>query len=458
MASHSRRVGRQSVRFLGLVLLAPPSVALALAEAPSPSSPLRLEAKIELPGVCGRIDHMSVDPGKRRLFVAALGNDTVEVVDLAAARRVQTLRGLAEPQGVLVVPDLNRLVVANGRDGTVRIFDATSLAPLRSVPLGADADNLRLDPETGRAWAGYGSGGLRSIDVKEGTVSAEVPLGAHPESFPLEDHGTRAFVNVPEARVVAVVDRRQGRVLARWKTDGATSNFPMALDEPDKRLFVVCRTPPRLLVLDSDSGTVVAERLSVRASGIPTTSSTTRRPGGCTCRGARGPWSSTSSRTATATNRSRGWPRRRARARASSVPAATSPALQVMSAPIVPIWPKPRTPRRKDDSRSLEREREDTWPCPSHPERRRVAHLEREVLAEAHGAAQAAKHPGLVDVLDLRPVEADAPLILAQLWSLAALERQVERARAPVLRHAHAREERERGVVLHRPRLEPVEV
>jgi hypothetical protein len=70
-------------------------------------------------------------------------------------------------------------------------------------------------------------------------------------------------VNVPDGRVVAVVDRNRGSILARWKTGGATANFPMALDEPDKRLFVVCRTPPRLLVLDSDSGTVVAERPTV---------------------------------------------------------------------------------------------------------------------------------------------------------------------------------------------------
>jgi hypothetical protein len=254
----TRKGARRSA--LGLAILVWSGVAPALAETPAP---LRLEAKIELPGVRGRIDHMCVDVGKRRLFVAALGNDTVEVVDLAAGRRVQTLRGLAEPQGVLVVPELNRLVVANGRDGTVRIFDAGSLAPVGSVPLGDDADNVRLDPDTGQAWVGYGSGGLKAVDVKGGTVSIAVPLDGHPESFRLERHGTRAFVNVPEARIVAVVDRKRGSVLARWKTGAATANFPMALDEADKRLFVVCRTPPRLLVLDSGSGAVVSERPTV---------------------------------------------------------------------------------------------------------------------------------------------------------------------------------------------------
>ncbi len=241
---------------LGSALLGLSGGATAFAQEPSP---LRLERRIELPGVRGRIDHMSVDAKSRRLFVAALGNDTVEVVDLAAARRVQTIRGLAEPQGVLVLPELNRLVVTNAGDGSVRVFDATSLVPIRSVLLGDDADNVRLDPEAGHIWVGYGAGALKSIDLTGGSAGMAVPLGAHPESFQLAKRGPRLFVNLPDARKVAVVDRSQGRVVARWKTRNATANFPMALDEGDKRLFVVCRTPPRLLVLNSDSGTVVAE-------------------------------------------------------------------------------------------------------------------------------------------------------------------------------------------------------
>jgi DNA-binding beta-propeller fold protein YncE len=233
-------------------------VLLLSAPAPSPT-PLTLERTIELPDVKGRIDHMSVDPTTRRLYVAALGNDTVEVVDLAAGRRLHTIRGLAEPQGVLVVPGANHLLVANGRDGTLRIFDASSLAPVKTVPLGDDADNVRLDPESGRAWVGYGAGALREIDPKDGGLGREVALGAHPESFQLERNGARAFVNLPNAREIAVVDRKRGSVTSRWKTADATANFPMALDEGGKRLFVVCRTPPRLLVLSSESGTVLAE-------------------------------------------------------------------------------------------------------------------------------------------------------------------------------------------------------
>jgi hypothetical protein len=223
---------------------------------------LRLEQKIDMPDVAGRIDHFSIDLATGRLFMAALGNDTVEVIDLKAARRVHTIRGLAEPQGVLFVPAVNRLFVASGKDGSVRLFDGTTLQPLKTVSFGDDADNLRLDPASGRIWVGHGGGALAAMDADGGKV-ADIPLGGHPESFQLEKSGPRIFVNVPDARTIAVVDRAKGIVTARWTTGTASANFPMALDEADKRLFVACRQPARLLVLDTDSGRIVASFATV---------------------------------------------------------------------------------------------------------------------------------------------------------------------------------------------------
>jgi DNA-binding beta-propeller fold protein YncE len=225
-------------------------------EAPS-TPPLRLEKTIELPDVQGRIDHLSIDLKTHRLFMAALGNDTVEVIDLRAGKRVQTIRGLAEPQGILFVPDVNRVFVANGKDGSLRLFDGTSLTAVKAVSFGDDADNLRLDPTTGRIWVGYGAGALGAV-AANGAKVADIPLGAHPESFQLERTGSRIFVNLPDARKVGVVDRKKSAVTASWRTGDASANFPMALDEPNKRLFVVCRTPARLLVLNTDSGAIVA--------------------------------------------------------------------------------------------------------------------------------------------------------------------------------------------------------
>src|SRR5262245_2217540 len=245
----SRLLVRLLLRTGALMLASGPSVQ---AQAP----PLRLLQKIEMPDVQGRIDHMSVDLKGARLFMAALGNDTVEVFDLKAGKRLPTIRGLAEPQGVLFLQDANRLAVANGQDGSVRFFDGLSLAPSQKVVLGDDADNVRLESGTGRIWVGYGNGALGVVDAN-GVMLADIPLGAHPESFQLEKSGPRIFVNLPNARKVGVVDREKGAVIASWSTGNATANFPMALDEGHKRLFIVCRSPARLLVLSTETGAAV---------------------------------------------------------------------------------------------------------------------------------------------------------------------------------------------------------
>jgi len=224
--------------------------------------PLRLEHKLEMPDVDGRIDHLSIDLKTGRLFMAALGNDTIEVLDTSAPRRIQTIRGVPEPQGVLFVPSANRLFVASGRDGGVRVFDGTTLKALLTVPFGDDADNLRLDPASGRIWVGYGAGALAAMGT-DGVKAADIPVGGHPESFQLEKNGSRIFVNVPNAAKIAVVDRTRRAVIANWTTGDATANYPMTLDEGHQRLFVVCRHPARLLVLDTTTGAIVTTRPTV---------------------------------------------------------------------------------------------------------------------------------------------------------------------------------------------------
>jgi YVTN family beta-propeller protein len=229
------------------------SATLACAQA---GPPLRLEKTIDLPGVQGRIDHMSVDVKGERLFVAALGNNTVEVIDLKAGKRANTISGLQEPQGVLYLPVANRLYVANGNDGTVRIFDGTSFKLIKTIEYGDDADNLRYDSNKQHLYVGYGSGGLGEFDA-EGNKIADTKLDAHPESFQFEKNGSLIFVNLPKSLKVAVVDREKRAVVAKWRTGASLANYPMALDEADHRLFVVTRYPARLLVFDSDTGRVI---------------------------------------------------------------------------------------------------------------------------------------------------------------------------------------------------------
>lgn len=230
---------------------------LLAAQLAAAAPPLELVATIDLPGVKGRIDHLHADPATHRLFVAALGNDSVEVLD-TTEHRDRSLPGMSKPQGVLYVAESNRLLVANGGGGRVDLLDAASLATVRRIDGMADADNVRYDERTRVAWVGYGDGALHAMDPASGASRGEIALPGHPESFQLERRGDRAFVNVPSAHAVVVVDRGARKPIARWETPWATQNYPMALDEEGRRLFVGARSPPVLLVYDIGSGNVIA--------------------------------------------------------------------------------------------------------------------------------------------------------------------------------------------------------
>jgi len=222
-----------------------------------------LKRTIPLSGVEGRIDHLDVDIAGDRLFVCALGNNTIEVIDLRQGTRVHTVSGLGAPQGVAYVS--GRLFVANDSGGMCDIYDGKDFQLLGRVDLKDDADNVRYDPATKRVYVGFGSGGIAILNATDGKEIGSIKLAAHPEAFELEKQGHRIFVNVPGARHVAVVDREKGAVIATW-APGAFGNFPMALDEGDHRLFVGYRVPPKLIVLDTESGKAVA---SVGIGGDP---------------------------------------------------------------------------------------------------------------------------------------------------------------------------------------------
>ena len=223
------------------------------------AAPLKLKQTISLSGVEGRIDHFAFDPAGERLFICALGNNAVEVLDLRKGNRVHSITGLGAPQGVAYVPEVNRLFVANDKDGVCKIYDGKSFQVVGELNLKDDADNVRGDEATKKIYVGFGSGGIAVVNAPDGKQLGSIKLSAHPEAFQLEKNGNRIFVNVPNSRHVEVIDRDKGEVIARWKTDLAFGNFPMALDEANHRLFVGCRLPSRLVVLNTDSGDVVAK-------------------------------------------------------------------------------------------------------------------------------------------------------------------------------------------------------
>src|SRR3954454_4536814 len=183
-------------------------------------APLVLERTIPLANVSGRIDHMAVDLRRGRLFVAELGNNTVDVVDIAAGRPIHRIEGLREPQGIGYSPTADTVAVANAGDGSVRLYKGEDYAAVATADLQDDADNVRLDLHSGKFLVGYGSGGIATLDPANGAVVAKAVLPAHPEGFRVNAAGRRALVNVPDAGQIAAVDLTTNKQTATWRVPG----------------------------------------------------------------------------------------------------------------------------------------------------------------------------------------------------------------------------------------------
>ena len=248
-------------RALWLLLFVLPCFSgLAAQELPTDeTAPLVLVRIIPIPEVLGRFDHMAVDNKGGRVFAAVYGNDSVQVVDTARGTRVRSLQeGFIKPQMVAYLPDLNRIVVSNEGDGSCKVLDADNFKLIDTVRFSEDADQLRYDPAGKRVYVGYGDGAIGMFDATTNKrIEGDFQLGAHPESFQLEEKGPRIFVNLASISQIAVINRNTGKI-ERWKLQEAGTNFPMALDEANRRLFVGARRPARLLVLDMDTGKQIA--------------------------------------------------------------------------------------------------------------------------------------------------------------------------------------------------------
>jgi hypothetical protein len=241
----------------------------------------RLTRTIPLPGVGisksttdgaaipGRLDHLAYDPATDRLFIAALDQSSLEVVDLKKGERIKRITGLEKPQGIAVVPAAGCLAVACGDEDAVHVYGLKDLKPRAVTKIGQDVDNVRCDGGT-QVYIGFGSnqgaGGLAVYDAVKLRKVEDIWLGSHPESFQLDlrPGATDMFVNLPARKsetndgTVLRLDRNHDRILATWRLPGAAQNFPMALDADRGHLFIATRRPPELICLDAKSGDLLS--------------------------------------------------------------------------------------------------------------------------------------------------------------------------------------------------------
>ncbi len=226
---------------------------------------LKLVQSIPLPDIDGRIDHFSIDVKGQRAFLAALAKNTIEVVDLKAGRVIRTLPDFAKPQGVCLVPELNKLFVATGMDGALKTLDGTTLQVLHTAHVSLGADAIGYDPGSKYLYVGSGGGDANKetgdLTVFNAVTSAQVAAivtDAHAGGSVVDQRGRHLYVLVPEKAEVVVLDRKTHAQVAKWTIPGIQKNVALDLDAKNHRLFLGVRIPASVVVLDSNSGAVVA--------------------------------------------------------------------------------------------------------------------------------------------------------------------------------------------------------
>lgn len=215
---------------------------------------LHLENTIILPDVNGRIDHFDINLKDHVLYVAALGNNTIEAVDLRTGKTIHSIKGLDEPQGVAYIPNLQEIFIANGGNGDCYFYNALNFEKIASVHLSSDADDVRYDSAEGKVYVGYGSGGIAIIDAITHKQVGDIKLPAHPESFQIDKALNLLFVNMPGVNMVGVIDLKQMKLINRLERNSPTANFPMAVDTIHHQIFIGYRHPSRLIVMDGKTG------------------------------------------------------------------------------------------------------------------------------------------------------------------------------------------------------------
>ena len=228
--------------------------------------PLHLIEQITtLSDVKGRLDHFTADPKRKRLLLAAVGNNTVHVIDAFGSTVTQTISGFEGPKSMVYISDLDKLVVISTTDAKVRFFDGNTFSLQKTIELPGDFEMIRYDPTTKKVYVGWGdpkgNGGIAVIDPNnEERLDENYDTGGSPESFVVEATGSHIFANVPDAgNLVVAIDRKTGEVKKWAPIKGGAKNVAMALDETNHRLFTVTRKTPVLAVFNTETGDEVAE-------------------------------------------------------------------------------------------------------------------------------------------------------------------------------------------------------
>lgn len=265
-----RTIVRSGSCILSTTALTLIAVCLPQTAAPQATTPaLQLSKEIALTGVAGKFDHLAFDSANDRLFIAATGNHSVEVVDLKTDKVEQSIAGLGKPHGVAWVAATGSLYVADGLLGELRVYRGTPLALAGKIKLSNDADDMAFDEANHLLFVGHGTGDAANpariavVDTERFSLVENLPVASHPEALDIDSRSRRIFANIADANEVIAINTASKNVAAHWKLTRCGDNVPMAFDG-DGLLYVACRTPGMLVALDAATGREVS---SIPAAG-----------------------------------------------------------------------------------------------------------------------------------------------------------------------------------------------
>jgi len=268
--SDKRETLRIPARSMGTTVIAVITGLFSLTAQAQQSAPITLSRTISLIDVQGKFDHLAIDITGNRLFIAATGNHSVEVINMKTDKVEQSISGLGKPHGLAWVGAKGSLYVADGALGELRVYTGKPLALNGTIKLSDDADDMVYDEADHLLFVGHGGSDAANpakiavVDTERFSLVANLPVATHPEALEIDPASRRVFANIADSNEVAVIGSDTWAITAQWKLTKAADNVPLAFDGEHQLLFVACRTPGTLIALDAANGKELA---SVTSAG-----------------------------------------------------------------------------------------------------------------------------------------------------------------------------------------------
>jgi DNA-binding beta-propeller fold protein YncE len=217
-------------------------------------SALELVQTIVLKGKAGGLDHLALDAKRDRLFLANTVNGTLDVVDLKAGKLLKQVPGQTNIHGVSYAADLDRVFVGLGSGGLCNVFDGADYKPLKTVKFFDDADNVRYDPTGRQVFVAHAEKALGVMDAQTFAVKGDIKLPGSAEGFQIVPGKTRLYLCIPSPSLLVTIDTEKREITGTHPVKSAANGHPVALDTANNRVFLGCRQPPTVVVLDGETG------------------------------------------------------------------------------------------------------------------------------------------------------------------------------------------------------------